>query len=78
MDNQKLLEMHTDTGCITVNILLSDPSDFTGGGTYFEDDITIKLNQGDMLIHSSNSKHAGLEITQGKRYVLVFFINLLL
>jgi hypothetical protein len=28
--------MHTDSSDITVNIALSDPRDFSGGGTYFE------------------------------------------
>lgn len=75
-DKQSYLELHSDTSCVTVNILLSDISDFTGGGTFFEDNLTISLNQGDMLIHSSKTKHAGLQITSGKRYVLVFFIDL--
>ena len=57
-----------------LNILLNDTNEFIGGGTYFEDDITTNLNQGDAIIHSSKTKHAGVEITEGKRYVLVFFI----
>lgn len=77
VNNQKMLEMHNDEASITSNILLSNTSEFTGGGTYFEeDDITIKLEQGDMILHSGNARHSGLEITQGKRYVLVFFINI--
>lgn len=76
--NQKSLEIHTDVGCISVNILLNDQNEFVGGGTYFkDDDITVHLNQGDMLIHSAKTEHSGVEITQGKRYVLVFFIDVL-
>jgi hypothetical protein len=74
--NQKSLEPHKDAGCISINILLNDPKEFIGGGTYFEDDITVQLKQGDMLIHCSKTEHSGLEITEGKRYVLVFFIDL--
>jgi hypothetical protein len=75
-NKQNYLELHADTSCISVNILLSDISEFNGGGTFFEDNLTVLLNQGDMLIHSSKTKHSGLEITSGKRYVLVFFIDL--
>jgi hypothetical protein len=77
MENQTSLDMHCDASSITANILLSNINDFSGGGTYFEDDLTVLLNQGDMLIHSSKTKHAGIEITKGKRYVLLFFINIL-
>jgi hypothetical protein len=28
--------MHTDSADVTVNIALSDPADYSGGGTYFE------------------------------------------
>jgi predicted 2-oxoglutarate/Fe(II)-dependent dioxygenase YbiX len=68
--------MHTDGSSITVNILLSDPSNFVGGGTYFEDDITVTLEQGDMIMHSGKTRHSGLKITEGKRYLLVFFIEI--
>ena len=71
---QTQLSLHEDDGCITINILLNDTNEFIGGGTYFEDDITTNLNQGDAIIHSSKTKHAGVEITEGRRYVLVFFI----
>jgi hypothetical protein len=74
--HQTKLDLHDDDSTITVNILLSNINDFKGGGTYFEDGIITFLNQGDMLIHSGNIKHSGVEITEGKRYVLVFFINL--
>lgn len=75
-DKQNFLEFHTDGSLLTVNILLSEKSEFKGGGTLFEDDITYYLNQGDMILHSSKSRHSGLPITEGKRYLLVFFINL--
>jgi len=73
---QDSLELHTDTSCISVNLLLNDPAEFVGGGTQFEDGLTAFLSQGDMMIHSSGQKHSGLQITSGKRYVLVFFINI--
>jgi hypothetical protein len=51
-------------------------NDFEGGGTYFDDGLTTYLEQGDILIHSSRIKHAGLPITKGTRYLLVGFLNI--
>lgn len=75
-DHQTRLEGHIDGSCLTLSILLSDDADFKGGGTSFEDGITYHLNQGDALIHSGKDKHEGVEISEGKRYLLVFFINI--
>jgi hypothetical protein len=73
---QSSLELHHDGSFFSANILLSDPSDFEGGGTYFNDETTSYLKQGDMLIHSGMIKHAGIQITKGKRYLLVAFIGI--
>jgi len=76
-DQRELVE-HKDGSFISFNIMLSDYSEYQGGGTYFVDDNTIVfLNQGDMLLHHSRILHAGKEVTHGKRYILVFFIDLL-
>jgi len=73
---QTFLDMHHDGSFLSFNILLSDTNDFNGGGTYFEDGLTTHLEQGDILIHSSRIKHAGLPITKGTRYLLVGFVNI--
>lgn len=73
---QNSLELHQDYSFLTVNLLLNDPSEFEGGGTYFNDGTTVFLEQGDMLIHSGRIKHAGIQITKGKRYLLVAFIRI--
>ena len=73
---QNSLEMHKDSSFFSFSILLNNNSDFEGGGTYFDDGLTVKLNQGDMVIHNSNVKHSGLPITKGVRYILVGFIDL--
>lgn len=75
-DAQNQLEMHHDGSFLSFNILLSDTNDFEGGGTYFDDGLTSHLEQGDILIHSSRIKHAGLPIVKGTRYLLVGFINI--
>jgi len=71
-------ELHTDNSefiYITVNVVLSEPTDFDGGGTYItEIDQTVKLKQGEMLIHLSDMEHAGVEITSGVRRVLICFL----
>lgn len=75
---QNYLEMHCDGSFLSFNILLSDKNDFEGGGTYFDDGLTAHLEQGDIFIHSSKIKHAGLPITKGTRYLLVGFLNIIL
>lgn len=75
-NTQNELELHTDGSFLSANILLSDPKDFEGGGTYFNDGTTTFLEQGDVLIHSGQIKHSGLKITNGIRYILVVFISL--
>ena len=68
--------MHTDSADITLNVALSDPSDFDGGGTYFDEiDKTIMLQQGEMIIHLGSLKHSGVDITAGVRYILVAFMS---
>lgn len=73
---QNYLDIHCDGSFFSFNILLSNTSDFEGGGTYFDDGLTLYLEQGDILIHNSKIKHAGLPITKGTRYLLVGFLNL--
>ena len=75
-DAQNQLDMHCDGSFISFGILLSDTNDFEGGGTHFDDDLRINLDQGDILIHSGLIKHSGLRITRGTRYVLVGFVNI--
>lgn len=74
--SQNYLEMHVDGSFLSFNILLNNPSEFEGGGTYFDDGLTSHSEQGDLLIHSSKIKHSGLSITKGKRYLLVGFLNI--
>jgi hypothetical protein len=75
-NEQNYLEIHKDGSFLSFNILLSNPNDFDGGGTYFDDGLIMKPDQGDLIIHSSKIKHSGLPITKGTRYLLVGFINL--
>lgn len=75
-NKQNKLDLHIDECDITINILLSKDTDFDGGGTYFKyNNLTVKLKQGDILIHNGSLEHAACQITSGNRYVLVAFIN---
>jgi hypothetical protein len=76
-ESQNKLEEHHDGSFFSVNILLSDPNNFEGGGTSFKDGINVFLNQGDVLVHSGKISHSGNKIIKGKRYLLVVFINIL-
>jgi hypothetical protein len=71
---QNKLDLHQDGSFLSINVLLSDPNDFEGGGTYFNDGLTSFLEQGDLLVHSGKVKHSGLPVTKGKRYIMVAFV----
>jgi hypothetical protein len=73
---QNKLDLHHDGSFLSINILLSDTKDFEGGGTYFNDGLTVFLEQGDVLVHSGKVKHSGLPITKGTRYIMVAFVTI--
>jgi nuclear transport factor 2 (NTF2) superfamily protein len=74
---QNELELHKDGSIISLNISLSESTDYEGGGTLFSDGIHYTLEQGDMLVHCGKVKHAGMKITKGNRYLLVAFIDII-
>ncbi len=77
-NKQNFLQLHQDGSILSFQILLSDNSDFEGGGTYFDDGLLYKLNIGDLFIHSGRSYHSGLPIYNGIRYLLVGFVNIII
>lgn len=77
-DTMQGAPLHTDNThkSLTINVLLSEGNDFGGGGTYIEAiDRTLKLKQGEVLIHPGNLEHAGRDITFGVRHLLVAFLE---
>ena len=70
---QKSLEPHVD-GCeFSFIIALND--NYKGGGTHFiKQNKTIHLKTGDVVIFCGQTKHAGLPVTQGVRYILPGFL----
>lgn len=73
---QNSLDLHKDGSFLSINVLLNNSNDFEGGGTYFYDGLISYLEQGDLLVHSGEIKHAGMPITKGKRFLLVGFIQI--
>ena len=75
MDNQVSLKKHKDGSTFTFTMLLNDPSEFEGGGTYFHNHIgLVKPTNEEVIMHSGYIQHEGKEITKGKRYLLVGFV----
>ncbi|KAJ1855235.1 hypothetical protein GGH12_003615 [Coemansia sp. RSA 1822] len=75
-DHQRALEMHSDGSLASLTLLLNDPREFDGGGTFFEK-FALRVEQvpGDAWIHDGRLDHSGVAITRGKRLVMVAFID---
>jgi hypothetical protein len=74
---QKELEPHRDGSVLSFNIALNPASEFEGGGTWFASlDEPVKIEQGEIVSHSSALLHGGHPITSGKRYIMVGFLIL--
>ena len=75
------MQKHVDGTPFAFNILLNSEREFEGGGTRFytndNDYELVELKQGDLVLHSGKTQHAGNAITSGIRYILVGFISLL-
>jgi hypothetical protein len=74
---QAELPLHCDGSVLSFNILLNPRSEFSGGGTYFEEaNTTIHIEQGEAVVHSGKVRHAGAAVTSGRRMILVGFLDL--
>ena len=70
---QNSLEPHEDGSEFSFIIGLNDT--YSGGGTHFiKKDVTVHLNQGDVVIFCGQTRHEGLPILSGTRYILPGFI----
>lgn len=55
--------------------MLSGQDEYSGGGTYITVlDKTIKLTQGEMLVHLGDLEHAGADIKSGVRRLFIAFL----
>jgi len=80
--------LHRDLGIVSVNIMLNDADEFTGGGTFFENQLRDENDTEDpmmkplrpsgvgyALAHYSSERHAGAATRRGVRDILVCFIT---
>mmetsp|Transcript_84438 Transcript_84438/g.161388 ORF Transcript_84438/g.161388 Transcript_84438/m.161388 type:complete len:487 (+) Transcript_84438:63-1523(+) len=68
--------IHRDGALLSCVISLSEPGEYSGGGTYIEPlNRSIVLEQGCALLHPSALRHTGHRISSGDRWVLVLFLN---
>jgi hypothetical protein len=69
-------EPHTDSCLLSFNVLLNSPHEFIGGGTRFVNlNQTKKISQGEALLHSAKMLHEGVRIEEGRRIILVGFVE---
>lgn len=71
--------VHRDASLLTLNIALSSPDEYDGGGTYVEgledhSGESLLVSKGKALCHSSGIMHAGTSISHGERWVMVLFV----
>lgn len=70
------VEMHYDGCDITWNCMLSKSSEYDGGGTYIRAlKKTVRLEQGQILVHPGELYHKGCDITGGERALIVCFMD---
>lgn len=70
------VEMHYDGCDITWNCMLSKSSEYDGGGTYIRAlRKTVRLEQGQVLVHPGELYHKGCDITRGTRDLIVCFMD---
>ena len=56
--------------------MLSRSTDYDGGGTFIRClGKTIKLHQGQVLVHPGDLFHKGVDITRGTRCLIVCFLD---
>ena len=73
MNAQNSLKPHEDGSEFSFILALND--NYEGGGTHFvKQNKSIHLNTGDLLIFCGQTKHAGLPVIQGTRYIMPGFI----
>jgi len=70
------IEMHYDGCDVTWQAMLTRLDEYEGGGTYFRClRKTIRLEQGQVLVHPGELYHKGIDITYGVRCLLVCFTD---
>ena len=78
------LEAHRDGSLLSFTILLNDPTEFAGGGTFFDalvgnfpEGVVRPTRAGDAVLHCGKLLHGGHVVTAGSRTVLVGFVDVI-
>lgn len=72
---QTELPTHADQGQLSFTIMLNDPSEYEGGGTWFPE-LNRSLDgaaAGHVVLFPSKVQHGGRSISKGVRYIVVLF-----
>jgi hypothetical protein len=76
---QTKLDPHHDASVYTTNIALNDSTEYEGGGVFFHSKNLkfLNKNKGYLTLHPGRVTHyhEAIQITKGKRYILVSFNN---
>lgn len=77
--DQTSLPLHRDACLLSFSLLLVPSCSFLGGGTFFPScsSQTFLLDRGGLLVHDARLEHAGAEVTQGTRVLVVGFVETL-
>ncbi|GFH52410.1 hypothetical protein CTEN210_08886 [Chaetoceros tenuissimus] len=72
-------DMHMDSSLLSFTILLNDPDEFEGGGTFYESlgehGETVTMGKGHVCFRPAGLRHRGQPITSGQRYVIGGFVT---
>jgi hypothetical protein len=76
LDEYTYQTYQADDSSITVKILLSRPTHYTGGGIQFEDYKNARLTQGSMVTYNGLVKYRNRPVKEGTIYYLVVHLNI--
>jgi hypothetical protein len=77
LENLQTQLLHNDKSYVTIMMALSEPEDYTGGGTYFPyPNDTVHLKQGDVLMFGGGVMHRAKRILTGERHLYIVFVHL--
>jgi hypothetical protein len=68
--------LKNDKSFLTLLIQLNNENDFENGKIYFDDDSSLLLMQGDMLIYNGKTMRTKEQVTNGEKVMLVIIIDL--
>lgn len=73
---QVKLNMHRDASPFSFIVHINPLDEFEGGGTLFErDGALVRLRPGECLIFRGSERHAGVEVTRGRRIIVTGFVD---